>query len=270
MSDRRLAGTFVMPELIIVVDVENATDELLRRQSHEDSLIVLSAPDGPKCLRLLFEERPHLVVMDLSNGHLDGVELCRLIRQMCDTPILCLIQPDHPETLIDCLEAGADECVTRPIGGLELIARVLALLRRVGASSTPSGRRACVGDILIDIDAYRVTKRGVPVTLAPREFKLLSALAERPGCVVSHEQLLSRVWGAEFGDDIHYLRLYVRYLRQKLEDEPSKPRYILTERGIGYRLGPDPMSARPWAGSDHLTGYQLERVADGATTDVQA
>lgn len=248
-----------MPELILVVDDENAIAELLRGQRHEGSLNVSTARDEAECLRFLFQKRPHLVVIDLSNRRLEGVELCRLIRQMCDTPLLCLTSAASDQTLIACLEAGADDCVTKPIGGAELNARVLALLRRSGATEV-SGRCIFVGDICIDVDAHRVTKRGVLVALTPREFKLLSALAERPGCVVSHEQLLSRVWGAEFVDDTHYLRLYVGYLRQKLEDDPSKPLYILTEWGIGYGLSPDHVAEEPTSPSYPLAGGQLQRA----------
>ena len=249
-----------MPELILVVGIENTTVELLRQQSHEGSLNASAAHDGPQCLRVLFEERPHLVVIDLSNSHLDGVGLCRLIRQMCNIPILCITSADCHQALIDCLEAGADECVTKPISGAELKARVQALLRRSGATAAPSGRLVSVGDICIDIDAHRVTKRGVPVALTPREFNLLNILAERPGCVVSHEELLSRVWGAEFVDDAHYLRLYVGYLRQKLEDDPRKPLYILNEWGVGYRLGPSHIAASPARPSYPLAGSQLRRA----------
>jgi DNA-binding response OmpR family regulator len=247
-----------MPELILVVEIENASADILREQSQEGALNVSTAHDGPGCLRVLFEERPHLVVMDLSNGHLDGLELCRLIRQMCDIPILCLISPNYDQELVGCLEAGADDCVTKPISGAELKARVQALLRRSGATAALSGRRVFVGDICIDIDAHRVTRRGVPVALTPREFDLLNTLAERPGCVLSHEQLLSRVWGAEFMNDTHYLRLYIGYLRQKLEDDPRKPLYILNEWGVGYRLGPDHIATDPANPTYPLAGGRLQ------------
>lgn len=257
--NKREFGDFLMPELILVVDGENATADLLREQSHEGSLSVSTAQDEVECLRFLFQNRPHLVVIDLTNGHLEGVELCRLIRQMCDIPMLCLTSPAWDQTLIHCLEAGADECVTKPVSGAVLIARIQALLRRSGATAV-SGQRIFVGDICINVDAHRVTKRGVPVALTPREFKLLIALAERPGCVVSHEQLLSRVWGAEFVDDTHYLRLYMGYLRQKLEDDPRKPLYILNEWGVGYRLGPDHIEATPVSPSYPLAGDRLQHA----------
>jgi two-component system KDP operon response regulator KdpE len=247
-----------MAESILVVDSENAIADLLRTQSHNGSLDVSACHDAPECLRFLFEARPQLVVIDLGGARPEGVELCRLIRQMCDIPILCLTSPDWDQAIIDCLEAGADDCVTKPVSGAELYARALALLRRSGGTAV-SGRYVFVGDICINADAHRVTKRDVPVPLSPREFKLLSALAERPGCVVSHEQLLSRVWGPEFVNDTHYLRLYMGYLRQKLEDDPRKPLYILNEWGVGYRLGPDHIAAMPASPPYPLPGGHLQR-----------
>lgn len=232
-----------MPELILAFDVEVATTPLA--PDHEEFAIVAVGSE-PQCLRLLYEERPRLLMMDITYRQEAGVALCRLIRQMCDIPILCLVPADS-QALIACLEAGADECVTKPIGALELGARIQALLRRAASHADSCGRLVWVGDILIDIDAHRVTKRGVPVSLTPREFKLLAALAERRNRLVSHEELLARVWGAEFINDTHYLRLYIGYLRQKLEDDPRHPCYILTEWGIGYRLNRDGVTSMPAA-----------------------
>ncbi len=220
--------------------------------------MVLAVDGRPGCLRLLFEERPQLVVMDLSAGPIEGAELCRVIREMCDVPIFCLAPRDRSDALVACLEAGADSGVTKPVGGEEFNARVLALLRRTGNATVPRDQRVAVGDIVIDLSAHRVTRRGVAVALAPREFDLLSTLAEQPGCVVLHEDLLSRVWGHEFRSDTHYLRLYVRYLRQKLEDNPRRPQYILTERGVGYTLSLGP--AKP---PDELESSGAFQTRDG-------
>ena len=251
-----------MSELILVVDGENATADLLRDASDEGSLSVSTARNVPTCLRFLYEKRPDLIVIVLGNGNPEGVALCRLIRQMCDVAILCLTSPGGDQAVIDCLEAGADECVTKDISGAELKARVQALLRRCEATAGFSGRRVFVGDISIHIDDHRVTRRGVPVALTPREFSVLSALAERAGSVVPHEQLLSRAWGAEFVNDTHYLRLYIGYLRQKLEDDPSDPRYILNEWGVGYRLGPSRVEASPARLSDALPAGRLRRARE--------
>jgi DNA-binding response OmpR family regulator len=232
-----------MPELILAFDVEVGTTRL---PPDEQEFVIVAAGSEPQCLRLLYEERPQLLMMDISCRQEAGVEMCRLIRQMCDIPILCLVPADS-QTLIACLEAGADECVTKPVGALELRARIQALLRRADGHADSCGRLVRVGDILIDVDAHRVSKRGVPVPLTPREFKLLAALAEGRNRLASHEELLARVWGTEFINDTHYLRLYIGYLRQKLEDDPRHPCYILTEWGIGYRLNSDGVSSVPAA-----------------------
>lgn len=249
-----------MSELILVIDKEDTTTELLDDNSLFGSLNVFTAHNVPACLRTLYEERPQLVVMVLSDGHLGYVELCRLIRQMCDVPILCLTPPGCDKATIDCLEAGADDCATKDVSGPELNARVQALLRRCGTTAGSSGRRVYIGDMCIHTDAHRVTKRGVPVALTPREFSILCALAERPGCVVSHAELLSQIWGAEFVDYAHYLRLYIGYLRQKLEDDPGNPRYIFSEWGVGYRLGPVHMATSPERAPYSVPSRQLKRA----------
>jgi len=226
-----------MGEIILVIGGDQAPASLLRGDGAETPLVLRAPPDSA-ALRLLYEERPDLIILDLGSRESEGIELCWLIRQICDIPVLCLVSPDREDTLICCLEAGADDCATLPVGALELRARVQALLRRFSANGNGAGRQLSLGDILVDIDAHRVLKGGALVALTPREFKLLAVLAERPGSVVRHEELLSRVWGADFINDTHYLRLYIGYLRQKLEDDPQKPRHIVTEWGIGYRLTP--------------------------------
>ena len=227
-----------MADLILAFDAENATRKLLRDQ---EEFALVAADSQPQCLRLLYQERPKLVLMNVTGPRPVGIELCRLIRQMCDVPILCLTTAAD-EMLIAYLEAGADGCVTKPVGSRELEARLQALLRRVGNGAARSDRVISAGDIQVDMDGHLVTKGGKPVALTLREFKLLAALAERPNSVVSHDQLLAQAWGPEFVNDTHYLRLYIGYLRQKLEDDPRNPSYILTEWGIGYRLS---TTARP-------------------------
>ena len=256
-----------MTHPVVAVGVESpVTAELV-----SENVSVFSANDRPGCLRLLFEKRPQLVVIDVSGVHLDGPALCQLIREICDTPILCLAEGDAPNKIVECLEAGADSCVRKPIGRLELSARMAALIHTAAPPDDFDSGRVVVGDLTIDLNARRVTNRGAVVALARREFDLLGALAERPGCVVSHSELLSRIWGHEYRNDTHYVRLYIGYLRQKLEDAPHRPRHILTERGVGYRLGSDLSTASPVLPAADAAQYVPNiRPARGHTMDREA
>lgn len=222
---------------ILLVDdnarAANATATRLQRDGHDVSV----AYDGSTALRVLYEHRPDLVVLELVLPGIDGFEVCRLIRTICDVPILVLTGLNGEQDVVRGLDLGADQYVVKPIGLLQLGARIQAVLRRARPDQQASTLRT--GDVVIDVERHTVTKRGDPVSLTPTEFCLLQALVERAGRVAPHSYLLERVWGPDWGDDLHCLRLYVGYLRQKLEDDPRRPRYILNEWGTGYRLVTD-------------------------------
>lgn len=228
-----------MPALVLAVAVEDGQARRIQA-AVEESFTVAVADSAPQCLRTLYQERPELVLLDLERLGRQGLELCRVIRQMCDVPVLCLISPECVALITRSLEAGADACADRSASAAELGARLQALLRRAGNGASAARDRLVLGDIVIDFDAHEVSKAGEPVALTPREFMLMESLAERPNTLLSHEELLRRVWGPDFADETHYLRLYIGYLRQKLEDDPRNPRYIVTERGVGYKLSVEP------------------------------
>jgi two-component system KDP operon response regulator KdpE len=165
---------------------------------------------------------------------MDGFEACRLIHSICDVPILILTGLKEEQYVVRGLELGADEYLVKPVGILELTSRIRAVLRR-SRRSRPANS-LWLGDVEIDIEQRLVTKGGTPISLTPTEFRLLQALAEQAGRLCTHKYLLDRVWGPDWGDAIHYLRLYIGYLRQKLEDDSRRPQYILNEWGAGYRL----------------------------------
>lgn len=190
-----------------------------------------------EALRQVNREAPDLALVELTAPDGDRHETCRLIRERSDIPLMVLSASDGAQAVVGCLEEGADSFVVKPIGKLELGARIHAVLRWARRSADLRRTEVRVGDLRIDLAAHRVTKDGTPVPLTPTEFRLLVTLAQRAGGVATHRQLLQEVWGEEFVDCIHYLRLYVSYLRRKLEKDPKRPRCIVSERGVGYRLG---------------------------------
>lgn len=176
-----------------------------------------------------------------------AVQVCEVIRAVGDFPLIVLWQADRPGVVADCLDHGADAAVALPLPAQELAARVRAVMRRAAEHAPPSGAaRVTAGALEIDPGARRVWWRGAPVDLTPTEFRLLIVLAETPGRVVTNRELLTRVWGPEYADDVHYVRLYVGYLRTKLGDDPHHPRIILNQWGVGYRLcEPEPAETVP-------------------------
>ncbi len=199
---------------------------------------VIEASDGLDAIRKTREELPDLVILDVEMPKLDGFETLREIRRSLPVPVIMLTVRSEEDDLIRGLDLGADDYVTKPFSARELVSRINALLRRVELSS-PGERnsRMQIDDrLIVDFDRREVLVNGEPVKLRPTEYRLLYHLLQNQGRTLSHEQLLSKVWGPEYVDDNQLLRVYITYLRQTIEPDPSNPRYIFNERGYGYRF----------------------------------
>jgi DNA-binding response OmpR family regulator len=198
---------------------------------------VIGACDGVSGLDLVEREHPDLVLLDITMPGLGGFETLRGIRAFSDVPVIMLTAMDDVLSKVKGLELGADDYVTKPFDHLELLARIRAVLRRMDlpppTSRTPSFRS---GDLSIDFASHEVRLHDEPVSLTATEYKLLYYLVRNPNQVLRHETLLAKVWGSEYIHEIDYLRVYVRRLRRKLEDDPEQPQRILTERSLGYRF----------------------------------
>jgi DNA-binding response OmpR family regulator len=198
---------------------------------------VLGASDGEAGLDLVEHEHPDLVLLDIAMPDMDGFETLRRIREFSDVPVIMLTARDSVVDKVKGLELGADDYVTKPFDHLELLARVRAVLRRLDmpqpVSRAPSFR---CHELTMDFASRQVWLRDEPVPLTVTEYKLLYHLVRNAGRVLPHGTLLAKVWGREYRDEIEYVRVYIRRLRRKLEDDPEAPYYILTERGIGYRF----------------------------------
>lgn len=222
---------------ILVVDDEQPIAEILRFALEREGYQVVCAYDGKEAVRKALEDDPDLVLLDVMLPELDGFEVCRQIRQHKQMPIIMLTAKDSEVDKVLGLEIGADDYVTKPFSNRELLARVKANLRRYAAeASAPEAQVRRIGDLVLNLSAYTVTKRNQPVALTHREFELLAYLSQRPGQVVTREKLLQDVWGYDYFGDIRTVDVTIRRLREKIEDDPSRPAYILTRRGVGYYL----------------------------------
>lgn len=225
---------------VLVIDDDTTLLNLLKQSLGKAGYQVITATNGLNGLQKMYEEHPDLIILDVMMPRMDGWETCRRIREMSQVPIIMLTAKDEEVDKIKGFDYGVDDYVTKPFSFAELTARVGAVLHRT--RQRPPRRKLaiyCVDDLMIDLENRRVTKDGKVLNLTPTEYRLLAALVENAGRVLSHEQLLSDVWGPEYIDDTGYVKRYIWYLRQKLEDDPSHPKYILTERGFGYRFRRD-------------------------------
>ena len=220
---------------ILVVDDEPAIHRFLSPALLANDYEVLRADTAGAALRRIASDAPDIVILDLGLPDMDGKEVIAKVRQWSTVPIIVLSARDRESEKIDALDSGADDFVNKPFGIGELMARLRAALRHrmQRSGETPV---VTLSDLSIDVPRRRVTWRGEDVNLSPREFDLLAFLARHAGKVVTHRQILTAVWGPAHEHDTQYLRVYVGQLRQKIEPNPSDPRYILTEPGIGYRL----------------------------------
>ena len=224
-------------ELILVVDDEPRMTRFIRMNLELEGLRVIEARTGVEALEKVRVNLPDLVILDVMMPEMDGFETLRLLREVSRVPVIMLTVRADEEDKVRGLELGADDYVTKPFGARELVSRVRAVLRRTQGVSRPEGAVLRVDERLsVDYNNREVIVEGEHIKLRPTEFRLLYYLIENAGWVVPHEMLLAKVWGYEYRDEIQYLRLYVTYLRQKIEPDPSNPRYIFTEREVGYRF----------------------------------
>ena len=222
---------------ILVVDDEPRMIRFIRLNLEHDGFDVSEAATGAAALTQLRDRLPDLMLLDVMMPELDGFETLRLVREISSVPVIMLTAKGDEDDRVRGLELGADDYITKPFSPRELVSRVRAVLRRTEAPAPAPHEPIQVDERLqIDFDRRQVRVEGRLVQLRPTEYRLLYHLVQNAGWVVPHDQLLAKVWGYEYRDETHYLRLYINYLRQKLEPDPAHPRYILTERGVGYRF----------------------------------
>ncbi len=221
---------------ILVVDDEERMVRFIRMNLEHDGFRVMEAFNGKQAVDKL-RDNPDLILLDVMMPDLDGFEVLEMIREISNVPVIMLTAKGEEDDRVRGLELGADDYITKPFSPRELISRVKAVLRRTEAASGSMHGLIEVDERLkIDFDRREVWLEGKLVKLRPTEHRLLYHLVQNAGWVISHDQLLQKVWGYEYRDEPHYVRLYINYLRQKLEKDPANPKYILTERGVGYRF----------------------------------
>ena len=225
---------------ILVVDDEKPISDIVKFNLAKEGYDVYTADDGEEALEKVTEVEPDLILLDLMLPKMDGLEVAREVRKTYDMPIIMVTAKDSEIDKVLGLELGADDYVTKPFSNRELVARVKANLRR-GATATKEVEEIApselvIGDLTIHPDAYMVTKRGETIELTHREFELLFYLAKHIGQVMTREHLLQTVWGYDYFGDVRTVDVTVRRLREKIEDNPSHPNYLVTRRGVGYYL----------------------------------
>ncbi len=223
---------------ILVVDDEPRMINFIRMNLELEGHQVIEAHTGLEALEAVRTKLPDIVLLDVMMPELDGFETLRLLREFSTIPVIMLTAKGEENDKVYGLELGADDYITKPFGPRELTSRIKAVLRRADMpSAAPSQAVLKIDDRLsVDFNRREVIVNGERIKLRPTEYRLLYHLIENAGWTVPHDQLLAKVWGYEYRDEAHYVRLYVNYLREKIEEDPSNPKYILTERGVGYRF----------------------------------
>lgn len=236
MEERRAAFS-PKGKLILIVDDEARMVDFIQMNLELEGYRVSTASNGLEALERVREDLPDLVLLDVMMPEMDGFETLRRIRQVSNVPVIMVtVRGDEPD-LVRGLELGADDYISKPFSPRELLSRVKAVLRRAATPTMPGQAQIVVDDDLtIDLAKRSVIVQGEEISLRPTEYRLLYHLVKNAGWVMTHEMLLSKVWGPEYRDETSYLRLYINYLRKKIEQDPSNPQYILTERGMGYRF----------------------------------
>jgi phosphate regulon transcriptional regulator PhoB len=229
-----------MAEKILLVDDEEMIVESIEYALLQEGYEVVRASNGQEALQQVQLTKPNLIVLDLMLPQLSGLEVCRLLRrEHNDVPIIMLTAKGEEIDRVIGLEVGADDYLIKPFSLRELVARIKALLRRSKAGDTESKQAKIYQhqDLMVNLSEHRVTVGDRPVELSPKEFKILAMLMSTPGRVFSREELLEQVWGLDFYGDTKTVDVHIRWLREKIEDDPSAPKYVQTVRGFGYRLG---------------------------------
>ena len=222
---------------ILVVDDEERMARFIRLNLEHDGFQVVEAYRGMKALQEYRDSLPDLVLLDVMLPDINGFEVLEMLREISNVPVIMLTAKGEEDDRVKGLELGADDYITKPFSPRELVSRVRAVLRRIDSSSSDSSEVIDVdGRLKLDFSRREIWVNDELVKLRPTEYRLLYHLVKNAGWVLTYDQLLSRVWGYEYRDEPHYVRLYINYLRQKLEEDPSNPKYILTERGVGYRF----------------------------------
>ena len=222
---------------ILVVDDEKRMVGFIRLNLEQDGFIVIEAYNGTQALDRLRDSLPDLILLDVMMPDMDGFEVLSTIREISAVPVIMLTAKGEENDKVRGLESGADDYVTKPFSPKELVSRVKAVLRRgTSLNDDVSGVIEVDDRLKMDFGRHEIWVDGELVKLRPTEYRLLYHLVRNAGWVLTHDQILTKVWGYEYRDEPHYVRLYINYLRKKIELDPSDPKYILTERGVGYRF----------------------------------
>lgn len=225
------------PVRVLLAEDEAVLRDFVSRNLRARGFTVVEATNGLEALGLFASEQPHLLILDVMMPRLDGLEVCRRVRETSIVPIIVLTALDAESDKVTAFDMGADDYLSKPFGVDELLARVRAVLRRSQWSEQPpaAGIKR-YGELEIDLEGHTVRRAGAEVRLTPTEFALLALLVANSNKILTHRMILQQVWGEQYSDEAEYLRVYVGRLRRKLEDDPGNPRHLLTEPGVGYRF----------------------------------
>ena len=220
---------------ILFVDDDASLHNLLGKFLEQQGYTVTHAQDGHEGIRLLFEKRPDIIVLDVMMPHMDGWETLNRIREMSRLPVILLTAKSTEQDKLMGFQIGSDDYVTKPFSFAELSARIGAVLKR-NTGDEPKTEILRIGGLALDLSRHVFTRDDQPIQLTPTEFKLLQVLMRQPGRIFTQEQLVEAVWGEEYTEEVGYIRRYIWHLRQKIEPDPNNPTYLHNERGIGYKL----------------------------------
>ena len=224
-----------MSHRILIIEDDHSLANLIRWQLEREAFDAQTATCAADGLAQVSEWHPDLVLLDIMMPEMDGWTVCQRIREISDVPVIFITALGAEKDVVRGLQLGADGYIVKPFGTKELVARIQAVLRR-HQPHLPREHTYANGRLFVNLDTHQITVNGKDVELTPIEFKLLACLVEQEGRVLTHRFLLNQVWGPDYEDDRQYLKLYIWYLRQKIEDDPTDPKLILTQRGVGYRL----------------------------------